>query len=92
MALSRPIISRSSDTSCTSTVTVTVERLFSMSRAVSVRTLALSALSAVATSITRPERCVLSSSSVVLYSSVVRSAQLTVIQRSRFSGWIRLAI
>ena len=43
-----------------------VERPLSTSRAVSVRTLALSVLSAVATSMTSPLRCALSSMSVVL--------------------------
>ena len=60
------MIVRSSARSCTSTVIVMVERPLSTSRAVSVRTLALSALSAVATSMTSPLRCALSSMSVVL--------------------------
>lgn len=66
MALRRLMIVRSSARSCTSTVIVMVERPLSTSRAVSVRTLALSVLSAVATSMTRPERCALSIMSVVL--------------------------
>ena len=80
------MIRRSSLRECTSTVIVAVERLFSTSRAVSVRTLAFRELSTVATSMTRAERCVLTSTSVVVYSSVMRSAQPTAIQRPLFSA------